>query len=465
MGSNERKNGNKTKSTGASLPPKTPPGSLSSRKLDLIDKKDPRYNSLRRGFNKRIDKYPAFIALCASTEEVAEAVAFAIQKKLPVAVKSGGHSMEGFSCNDNGLVINLSQMNKMALSGNGIIKAGPGCMLIQLYNTILPEGMILPAGSCGTVGLGGLTLGGGYGLFSRKYGLTCDYLREATIVDGQGNIHSTKDDAELLWALKGGGNGNFGIVTEMVFNTQKAPAKLQVNHFKSHHLNPERAADLLQNWMEIAAGLPDSCFSGYVLNGHTLMILLTDFEPGNEKLQPLLTKLSAQMEEFHKSKETALAQKIKNYYGASQPVYFRNSSAGFYHNYNDVSGFITQVFEKTMNTPGMIFAVNTLGGKIKDKEFEKHSSFPHRSFNFISELQAYGNNNPAQNKSLEEATDEVLSLIAQNGINAQYVNYCSLKFNDWGRSYYGDNYPRLQAIKRKYDPDNNIQHPQSIRLT
>jgi hypothetical protein len=461
FGDKDKKNGKAGHVSDAPHKPKTP--GAASNQLDIIDKSDRRYDALRRVFNKRIDKYPAFIALCTNTEEVAEAVVFAAQKKLPIAVKSCGHSMEGFSCNDHGMVINLSSMNRIEILGNGRIKVQPGCTLVQLYDTLLPEGLILPAGSCATVGIGGLTLGGGYGLFARKYGLTCDHLLEATLVDGQGNVHSTRDDAGLLWALKGGGTGNFGIVTEMIFHTQKAPATLQAHHFKSRHLTAESAANLLEDWMEISAQLPESCFSGYILNGHTLNILITNFEPGNESLQPLLNKLSGLVDEFHSSKVKALAKALKNYYGFSHPLYFRNSSAGLYQNYSDVSSFITEVFEKTMNTPGMIFAVNTLGGKIKDAEFEKHSSFPHRAFNFVSELQAYGNNTPGQNDSLEAATDEILNLIAQNGISAQYVNYCSLKFKDWDKNYYGDNYPRLQAVKRKYDPNNNIRHPQSIR--
>jgi len=463
LGGNKKKNGDlgQLSDTGHGL--KTPDIASSSSTLDILDKSDPRYDTLRSVFNQRIDKYPAYIALCTKTEEVGEAVAFAMKKKLPIAIKSGGHSMEGFSSNDNGLMINLSKMNQIEMLGDGKIKVGPGCTLSHLYDNILPKGLLLPTGSCASVGLGGLALGGGYGLFARKYGLTCDHLLEATLVDGQGNIHSTKDDAELLWALKGGGNGNYGIVTEMVFNTQKAPATLQAHHFKSRHLNPETAAKLLQDWMDIAAQLPESCFSGYVLNGHTLNILVTNYELGNEALPPLLDHLAGLVDEFHSSKETALAKKLKNYYGSDHPVYFRNSSAGLYKSFSDISSCITEVFTTTMNTPGMIFAVNTLGGQVKNPDFKKRSAFPHREFNFVSELQAYGNNTPAQNKSLGEATDGVLKLIAQNGINAQYVNYCSLQFNDWEKNYYGENYPRLQAIKRKYDPNNNIRHPLSVR--
>ncbi|HET6991479.1 MAG TPA: FAD-binding protein, partial [Bacteroidia bacterium] len=197
--------------------------------VELIYNEDPRYSDLRKGFNKRINKYPLVIALCTSTNDVAEAIQFARKNKLEIAVKSGGHSMEGFSSNDGGMVINLSKMNSVEFLEDNKIKTGPGCTLSHLYDNILPKKRIIPAGSCGTVGLGGLTMGGGYGLFARKYGLTCDNLLEATMVDGNGMIHSTKDDPELLWALRGGGAGNFGVVTELIYQSHEAPENMQAH--------------------------------------------------------------------------------------------------------------------------------------------------------------------------------------------------------------------------------------------
>jgi hypothetical protein len=435
---------------------------LKAGSFEKVVKGDARYDALRKGFNKRIDKYPAIIAPCTTTGEVAAAVQYAHEHKLAIAVKSGGHSMEGFSCNDGGMVINLSGMNKVAMLADNKISVGPGCTLSHLYDALLPEGRILPAGSCATVGVGGLALGGGYGLFARRYGLTCDHLVEATMVDGKGAVHTTRDNEELLWALRGGGTGNFGIVTEMVFCTQAAPPTLQAHYFKARKLTAERAAAILKTWMELAPSLPDSCFSGYVLNGATLNILITNYDPDNTALPPLLDKLAAVTDEFRSSRVGTLPRMLHKYYGVGKPVAFRNSSAGLFHDYSDLAGFIAQIFEKIVATPGMIYQVNTLGGKIKDAAFEKLSCYPHRTFDFISELQAYWTTD-AQAARLETVTHDVLALTRQQGIRQQYVNYCSLEFGDWETAYYGSNYARLQAIKRRYDPDNNIRHSQSIK--
>jgi FAD/FMN-containing dehydrogenase len=433
--------------------------------VDIIEKDgDTRYEEYRAGFNKRISKFPKAIALCTSTAEVAEAVRYGRHYKLPIAVKSGGHSMEGFSSNDGGLVINLSKMNSVEFLDEGKIKVGPGCTLSNLYDHILPKGKIIPAGSCGSVALGGLTTGGGYGLFSRQFGLTCDHLLEATFVDGEGKVHSTNDDPELLWALRGGGSGNFGIVTEFVFRSHEAPPNMISHHFKARNLDPDRATSILEKWMFHTQNLPHSCFAAYVLNGGTLNILITNFaEEDNEGVEMCIDGLKKETDEYKAGERVALAKKLKNYYGSKVPLNFRNSSAGFYRDFDHISGCIDKVLKNVIDNKGMIFQVNTLGGKVKDPEFKKGSCFPHREFDFISEIQAYWQN-PDKDQTLQRVTHDCLELLRSCNAKEQYVNYCSVEFGDWQTAYYGKNYEKLREIKRKYDKDNSVTHPQSIEL-
>lgn len=437
------------------------PSSKEISTLELIESTDPRYNVLRQGFNKRIDKHPRAIAVCHSTADVAEAVHYARDHNLPIAVKSGGHSMEGFSNNDDGLVINLSMMNNVELRSDNTVKAGPGCTLSRLYDELLPKQRLIPAGSCGTVALGGLTTGGGYGFFSRQYGLTCDNLREATVVDGNGLIRSTRSDAELMWALRGGGSGNFCIVTEMIFDSHSAPISFQSHHFKSRKLIAKNARKILEKWFLFSAQLPESCFSAFVLNGSTLNILVTNFKAHSNEIEQQLASFGRIMEERKSDPSIELAQALKRYYGSLVPVAFKNSSAGFYRDFGDIENCIDAVLEKVTKTPGLIYQINTLGGNITNPDFEKVSCYAHRQYNFISELQAYWQK-PAHEERLALASREILKLFEGNGVSAQYVNYCSTEFNKWPHAYYGNNYSRLQAVKRRLDPDNRIRHPQSI---
>lgn len=423
---------------------------------------DAEYEKLRQGFNKRINKLPAIIALCQNTQGVAEAMSYAIKNNLPVAVKSGGHCMEGFSCNNGGMAINLSLLNTIDWVNNETIKIGPGCTLSHLYDTVLPKGRLLPGGSCGSVGIGGLTLGGGYGLLARKFGLTCDSLLEVTMVDGKGNIVSSANDPELLWACKGGGNGNFGVITEMKFKTHKAPATLQSFRFKTYKVTTEKVRTLLQKWFEVTTNLPPACFSAFVLNGKTAYILLTNAEKHNSEVQKVIDELSALSDKTTQTKAQPLAGALKVFYGVQHPLYFKNASAGLYKNFAEIDPYIDNVINTVLKTPGMIYQVNTLGGNIQNAALEAAAAFPHRAFPYFSELQTYWDAEK-QGKRLMERFQAVQNIFNENGITAQYRNYPDINFKNWNSLYYGKNYSRLQKIKQKYDPANLIRHEQSIK--
>ena len=432
--------------------------------LTLYKKGDPKYDELRQGFNKRIDKYPAAIALCTTAEEVSAAIVYARENKLAVAIKSGGHCMEGFSCNDGGLVINLSGLNRIEWLSEDRIRVGPGCTLSQIYDVTLPKKKLIPSGSCGGVGVGGLTLGGGYGLFSRKYGMTCDSLEEVTMVDGNGEIRKSSQDSELLWASRGGGNGNYGIITDMVFKLHDAPQTITAHWFKINIIDPDRCADVLEKWFSLTSDMPLSCFSAFVLNGKLLNILLLNCEAHSPAVQSIIDALSPLMDKVTIGHPRPLNIAIKNYFGLKGPVYFKNSSAGLYKSFEDIRGFIKDVVSKVNSTSGMIYQVNTMGGNIDLPKSREGSAFPHRSSHYVSELQTYWEA-PAQGERLINAFSEVQAIFYNNGIKTQYRNYADINFKDWEHSYYGENYERLQKIKSKYDPENIIRSEQSIKPT
>jgi hypothetical protein len=434
---------------------------ISEDDVIFYKKEDTNYEILRGGFNKRVQKYPLVIAQCKTQNGIAAAVKYAKENKLAVSIKSGGHCFEGFSSNDNGLVVNLSLMNKVSFLENDLLSVQPGCTLSQLYDTILPKGKIIPAGSCGGVGIGGLALGGGYGFFSRKYGLTCDSLQSITLVDGDGNIHSSKENPELLWACKGGGNGNFGVVSELIFKIYNAPKHFTSHRFKALKVDAARVQTILEQWFILTKDLPPSCFSAFVHNGRTLNVLLTDYENNQNTVQQFKTALSSLVDKITIGTPKPLAASLKNYYGIQYPIYFKNSSAGLYENYATIQPFIKVVLEKVIDTPGMIYQINTLGGNINNAGFEKASAYPHRALPYLSELQTYWEND-SQTKKYETAFEEVQTIFRNNNIQTQYRNYPDINFKDWSTAYYGDNYEKLQRIKKEFDTENIFRFEQSV---
>jgi FAD/FMN-containing dehydrogenase len=183
---------------------------------------DSGYALASQSYNPRFDGHrPAAVARCTSVADVQRCVEVARDAGMPIAARSGGHSYAGYSTPDNGLVLDLRGMATVEVDG-GTAVVGAGARLMEVYAALAGAGRALPAGSCPTVGVAGLTLGGGIGVTARKYGLTCDKLTAVQIVTADGE-QRTVDGGDLLWALKGGGGGNFGVVTSFTFATEPAP--------------------------------------------------------------------------------------------------------------------------------------------------------------------------------------------------------------------------------------------------
>jgi hypothetical protein len=422
-----------------------------SSNVIYLTKTDAEYETLRKGFNKRINRYPQVIAVVMNQLGVQEAIAYAQQKQLPVTVKSGGHCMEGFSVSDGGMVINVSKLNQVTIDGN-TLTLGPAAKLKSIYETILPKGKYLPGGSCQTVAIGGLTLGGGYGLMSRKFGLTCDSLINATMVDAFGKVHQSNKNATLHWALKGGGNGNFGVVTQLQFKLHTAPKTMKSIKFRKQNVTIPEAIEICKTWFQLSASLPNECFSAFIYNGKTTYIILTNTGAETETVKQFIKACKATATKITEGKPLPLATALKAYYAEANPITFKNASSGLYKSFDDIAPCIQNVFTLVKERPGILYQINTLGGAIKNDTFEKSSSFPHRAYAFFSELQAYWESTSATQKMLTQF-EKIQEEFAKANINVQYRNYPDINFSNWQQQYYGQNLSQLQALKKQLDPN------------
>ena len=224
----------------------------------------PQYDSARTIWNGMHDRRPALIARCAGNDDVRHAVDFARDNNLLLAVRGGGHSWPGKSVCDGGLMIDLSQMNTVtADAGTRTAAAQGGALLNALDTAALEKGMVTTAGVVSHTGVGGFTLGGGFGRLNRKYGLTIDNLLGATIVTADGRVRtiSAEEEPDLFWAIRGGG-GNFGVVTEFIY---------QLHPFDRNCLSGSivwpvaQARDVLEWYAEHAADLSDEMYIGPVM--------------------------------------------------------------------------------------------------------------------------------------------------------------------------------------------------------
>ncbi len=437
----------------------------STKDVIFLTPQDNDYQQYAALFNKRIVRRPQIIAVCFNESGVSQAVVHARERGLPVAIKSGGHSFEGFSLNDGGLSIDLTHMDAHRLTDDGRFVVEPACRLMQVYEYLVPRGRIIPAGSCGMVGIAGLTLGGGYGLFSRQHGLTCDALQRVRLVDAKGDIQEAKEGSELMWACRGGGNGHFGVITELQFSTVPAPSKIWRYLFRTENASAAKLEELLRIWFDLAPGLPNEAFSAFVLDKNGLGVLITStLEASDTSLTRILNRLQEVVDKRYPDRQEDLLPGIRRYYGKLAPLYFKNASAGYYRQYDDIKPAARQVLDIVVNTPELVFQINTLGGAIATAGSKASACYAHRKYPFLGEIQSYWED-PEQEQHATLAVEKTQALLKGCGVKAHYCNYPDRSFENWESAYYSaENYARLRAMKKRHDPGNLFRYEHGVRL-
>ncbi|WP_436492319.1 FAD-binding oxidoreductase [Actinokineospora sp. HUAS TT18] len=423
------------------------------------------FDTLRRSYNTLFDqRKPMAVAVVRTPEDVQACVEVARASYLPIAARSGGHSYAGYSAPDDGLIVDLKAMSSVELKGDAVV-IGAGARLIDVYTALAKAGRCLPGGSCPTVGIGGLTLGGGIGVLSRKYGLTCDKLRSAQVVTADGLLRtaSVYSDDDLFWGLRGGGGGNFGIVTSFTFVTEPAP-DLVVFSLTFPAGSVADVVDAWQKWIEdapndlwsncvVSAGSPPKARVGgsFVGSQATLNQLLDDLV---KTVKPTTRNVS----------QRGYLDAMKYFGGCSTKSCTPNPPAreGFVAS----SRIIGQPLEDPdalnqllVGRTGMDILLDSLGGAVS-KPKPADTAFPHRTA--LASAQIYRSATPESEAEAAQSVAEVRDGLARIGAGSGYVNYIEAAMPDWGVTYYGANLGRLRDVARKYDPDKVFNFTQSV---
>jgi FAD/FMN-containing dehydrogenase len=476
-------------------------GELSSGRLVLPADQD--YDGSRLLFDPKFDGIrPAAIAYCAGPGEVSACLAFARRFGVPVAARSGGHSYGGWSTT-TGLVIDVSLMADVTVdAGSMTARVGAGTSLIDLYDRLAAHGRAVPGGSCPTVGVAGLALGGGVGVVGRLYGLTCDNVIAVQIVTADGRVRECSADSEpdLFWACRGGGGGSFGIVTAFTFRTHPAPDLVL---FFLRWPWPA-AAPVVAAWQRWAPAAPDELWSNLHLSaapgGAPPQITVGGtFAGATAQAQGLLARLyeaagSQPSSAFVQSEQYLTCMLVEagcSSMSVAQCHLPSRNPAGvlgrppehaksdFFTEALPPSGIRTlidqveaigQVAGAAGASGGVAF--DAFGGAI-NRVGAGDTAFVHRDALFLAQYSTTWTPQPgvpdagAGGAAVARQRAWLTSFHAAMRPHASgqaYQNYADPDLADWQRAYFGANYPRLQRIKAAVDPTDLFRFPQSIEL-
>ncbi|WP_084528982.1 FAD-binding oxidoreductase [Nocardia crassostreae] len=430
---------------------------------------DPGYATAKMAFNPAFDAHdPVAIARCATVSDVQACIDVAARAQLPIAARSGGHSYAGYSTPDNSLIVDLGAMTSVEARPDGTAVIGAGTRLIDVYAGLSDAGRCLPGGSCPTVGIAGLTLGG---VLTGKYGLTCDNLISAQIVTADGVLRTAAADSEpdLFWALRGGGGGNFGIVTSFTFRTAQAP---QVVVFQAQ-FPAGSLTEVLAGWQSFTASAPDEFWSTLgTTAGSPPTCRINGCHVGPEsEANALVDKLIAATCTRPTTRYAVAMDYLQamRYFGGCTNY----SVAQCRPSWNDTGVLGRESFTaasrvRTVPLPdpsrftdlltgreGLDILLDSLTGA-PSRIPAGDTAFPHRGA--LGTAQIYvGATTPQARAAVADVRAALGDLVG----NTAYVNYIDADLPDWATAYYGPNAPRLHRIADRYDPDSLFDFAQS----
>jgi len=439
----------------------------------VLEPQDAGYDEARKVYNAMIDRRPRLIAKCTDVADVIAAVKMAKANGLQVSIRGGGHNAAGLGVVDDGMVIDLSPIKYVRVDPAArTVLVGAGCTWSEVDHATHAFGLAVPSGIISTTGVAGLTLGGGLGHLTRKYGLTIDNLLSVDVVlaDGSFVVANAEENSDLYWAVRGGG-GNFGVVTSFLFEAHPVDTVCAGPML----WNLEDAADVMKWYREFITQAPEE------MNGFIAMMSVPPGPPFPEELH--FRKMCAIVWCFQGSMEQAntILESIRSYrppafeffaampyprlqgmfdgvYPAGLQWYWK---ADFFKELSDeaieehlVHASLLPTWQSTMHLYPVNGKVNRVG--------EADTAFAFRDVVW-SEVIVGVDPDPANAGKITEWARGYYDALHPYGAGGAYVNFMMEEGQDRIRATYRGNYDRLAAIKAKYDPDNFFRINQNIK--
>ncbi len=428
---------------------------------------DAGFAGYQTSFNKRTIQVPEVRVLCKSAKGIATVIGWARENNVSFATRGGGHCYEGFSQSLQ-LVIDTRLMTDFRWEGDSAFSVGSGARLGYVYEKLSAKSQAIPAGSCPTVGIAGHSLGGGYGFLARPLGLACDSFRSVEIVtaDGRIRIASESENTDLFWALKGGGNGSFGVVSK--FSIRSHPVKSVAIYSANWTLPIERAAKVFDAWQSWAPNAPNTITSTMsVSKSRSGAIRLHSAGQSTGRESDLKEQLRSWSSKVSPSSpfqiRTMRFIDAVHHFGPSDeyPSFYIKGRSDYLKARMSEEGIRTLMTEIRKLSPGAIAAIcDAYGGNVGEIAPDA-TAFAHRDA--LYSIQYYSQWTQAKDTPRRMAmSNQVYQTMRPYVSGFAYVNYPDLELPDYARAYWGDNLARLRQIKLKYDPRNIFRHGQSV---
>jgi FAD/FMN-containing dehydrogenase len=428
-------------------------------------------------YNQRFDGVlPALIARPLDASDVSTAVEWGVSNGVPFRARSGGHSYAGYSTLSGGMVLDLRELRRISVDVRGrTATIGAGSQLIDVYAALAGHGVTIPAGSCPSVGVGGHALGGGMGLAARQFGLTADNLLKAEIVtaDGRMRTASRRSNPDLYWALRGGGGGNFGVLTSLTFRVHAVPRTVAAFFVSWPWSRAAEALAAWQGWAPHARSQLTSIFHLTASPGSTSVNVSGQYFGPASDLAHLLAPLTAVRGARVSSGDYGYLTAQVMWAGCSHvsltACHTEGTRAGgtlARASFRAKSDYVAKPLPsagrealvraleaRARITGSGAILFDSYGGAI-NRVSPGATAFVHRHVLFCIQYLSYGGG-PGWLAS-------TAAKMAPYVTGGAYLNYIDPDLKRWQTAYYGSNYRRLLEVRREVDPHHYFNFPQAI---